>query len=140
MRPPVGHHHARRRCKAINQNAHFVINGEAKRSQNATSPAGLDPVFGRAGEGRRNCGIVHAVKETELASVVLVDFKAQAVVLGGDATNRLAIPVSHKELNIGMLELGILLGVEMFLTLKEEWGYPVRVIGIGDKRDLQEVA
>jgi hypothetical protein len=39
-----------------------------------------------------------------------------------------------------MLEIGILGWVEMFLPLNKEWGYPVRVIGIGDKGDLQEVA
>jgi hypothetical protein len=64
--------------------------------------------------------------------------EAQPVVLRGYPADRSVAVISEEELDVGMLEIGVLLGIEVLAALEIERGYPVRIIGEDEVRGRGE--
>ena len=88
-------------------------------------PLLAQPVFRRLQQRVEHVLIVHRFDEAEMAGGVVIALQMQLVDLGGDAAHRLAAAIGQEEGGAGVLEIGIVLGLEMEFALQQQRRHPV---------------
>ena len=136
----MAHHHAGGRVEAIDQQAHFVIDGKAERTLDAAGAALLQPTASGFKQRGEDGGIIDGFEKAELANAIIITRAAELANLSRDAAHRPAILLGQKKFGLGMLEIRVLLGVKVFEALQIERRHPMRVIAVDGKGQVQKRA
>ena len=116
--------------KAVDQQARLVPQGKTHRPDGALHALGAQPALRGFQQRVEDVLVVNRLDEAEMAGGVAITLLMQPVHLGGDAPHHFAAPLGDEEFGLGVLEIGIVLGVEVEAPLQQQRRHPVGVIGI----------
>jgi len=123
----VGHHDHGRAIESIDEQATFIVDVEIHRPAHDLPPAGSKPLSSRREQPDGDLVFLDHLEYPEKAHRLIPYFGMQFVGDGRDCADRLAAAHSAKQLDLSMFEKGVLLLVQVYLALADEWGYPIRV-------------
>ena len=136
----MAHHHVGRRIEAIDEEAHLVVDRKAEGPLDAGHATRFQPLAGGVKQGGKHRRLVGRFEKAKLAGPVPMTFKTQMVDLGGDAAHRLAVTLGQEKLHLGVLEIRVFFGIEVFEALKIERRHPVGVISIDVEGHIEKGA
>ena len=104
----------------------------------AHAPA-LQPRLGGLEQRCEHLGIVLALEKAEMPGRIAVALEMEPIDLGADPSDRAVAAQRQPVRDLGMLEVGVLLGVQMLQALEQERLHPVRVARVQPRRHLQKL-
>ena len=110
---------------AFYQQADFVIGRKVHRTDHAITPALTQPSLGGIGQRACRLRVILALEPSEQAPLVSLEAVEALIDMGADPTDRPPVEVSEEVLSLGVLEEGVLLAIEPFLHIHQQWSDPV---------------
>ena len=121
----VAHHQIRRRLEAVDQEAGLVVDREENGPVARRMPRALSHASAASNRAAKTSGSSSAFEEAEMAGGVGVALEMQPIDLGADPPDRALAAECQPVGDLGMLEIGVLLGVEVLQALEHQRLHPI---------------
>ena len=123
----VGHHDHGAAVKAVDQQAHLVVDVEVGRPAHDLPPARCQPGARRVEQLARHVVILDHLELAEKAHRLVPDLGVQLIVDGGDSAHRLAVAQGAEHLHRGVLEKGVVVAIKVLQAIADQRRHPVGV-------------
>ena len=97
-----------------------------------------EPILGGLEQGGEYLGVVLGLEEAEVAGGVGVPLEMQVIDLGADPADRAPVAEGEPVGDLGVIEPGVLLRIQVFEALEHQRLNPVPVAGMKPRRQQQE--